>query len=134
MKMHSIVLPILLVFSFSASLASAAFDVPSYVYDIDKLQQAQKDAKAGNRQIVFLYSNKNTDCSLASRASIGIIQRFKDSAVIVYIGRGGWPKVPRIVKEAINSPAAGRFIPKTVVVDSEIRQVVSIIPYKRPGK
>lgn len=134
MKMPSIVLPILFSLTFSASLASAAFDIPSYVYDIEQLQQAKNEAKVGNRQIVFLYSNKNTDCPLASRASIGIIQRFKDSAVIVYIGRGGWAKVPRIVKEAINSPEAGRFIPKTVVVDTEIRQVVSIIPYKRPGK
>jgi hypothetical protein len=132
MKRYSIVLMALLLLAFSPSLALAAFDIPSYVYEIDQLQQARQEAKANDKEIVFLYSNKNTDCPLASKASINIIQRFKDSAVIVYICREGWARVPRIVREAINSPEAGRFIPKTVVVDSSMREVVSIIPYERP--
>jgi hypothetical protein len=134
MKRYSIVLMGLLVLTFSASLASAAFDIPSHIYRIDQLQQAKEKAKAEDKQIVFLYSNENTDCPLASRASINIIQRYEHSAVIVYIGREGWANVPRIVKKAINSPEAGRFIPKTVVVDSGMTEVVSIIPYERPGK
>jgi hypothetical protein len=134
MKRYSIILKVLLVLTFSASLASAAFDIPGYVYGIDQLQQAKEEAKADDRQIVFLFSNKDTDCPLASRASISIIQRFKDSAVIVYICKEGWAKVPRIVREAIKSPEAGKFIPKTVVVNSGITDVVSIIPYQRPGK
>jgi hypothetical protein len=134
MKRYSIFLIALLVLEFSASMALAAFDVPDYVYQIDQLQQARQEAKADGKQIVFLYSNQNTDCPLASKASINIIQRFKDSAVIVYICREGWARVPRIVREAINSPEAGRFIPKTVVVDSSMKEVVSIIPYERPRK
>jgi hypothetical protein len=134
MKRYSIVSIILSVLTSSASFTSAAFDIPSYVYTIDQLQQAKEDAKAGDKQIVFLYSNKDTTCALASRASTNIIQRFKDSAVIVYFCKDGWAKVPRIVREAINSPEAGRFIPTTVVVDSGMTEVVSIIPYERPGK
>jgi hypothetical protein len=125
---------VLLALAFSASLASAAFDIPSYVYEIDQLQRAKEEAKADDKQLVFLYSNKDTDCPLATKASTNIIKRFRDSAVIVYIGKQGWAKIPRIVKDAINSPEAGKFIPKTVVVDSGIREVVSIIPYERPGK
>jgi hypothetical protein len=43
-------------------------------------------------------------------------------------------KGSRIVREAIKSPEAGKFIPKTVVVDSDIPEVVSIIPYERAGE
>ena len=134
MKRYSIVLIVLLVLTFSASLASAAFDIPSHVYRLDQLQQAKEEAKADDKQIVFLYSNEHTHCSLASRASISIMQRFKRSAVIVYIYKAEWAKVPRIVREAIKSPEAGKFIPKTIVVDSDITEVVSIIPYERAGE
>jgi hypothetical protein len=134
MKRYSIALMVLLVLTFSALLASAGFDIPSHVYRIDQLQQAKEEAKVDNKQMVFLYSNENTDCPLASRTSISIMQRFKHSAVIVYICREVWAKVPRIVGEAINSREAGKFIPITVVVDSGITKVVSIIPYERAGK
>jgi len=134
MKRYSSVLMVLLVLMFSVSLALAAFDIPGHVYRIDQLQQAKDEAKADDKQIVFLYSNEGTDCSLASKASISIMERFRHSAVIVYIGKERWAKVPRIVREAIKSTEAGRFIPKTVIVNSGITEVVSIIPYKRPGK
>ncbi len=131
MKRYSIVLLGLLAFTFITSSASAAFIIPSYVYRIDQLQQAREEAQADNKQIVFLYSNKDTDCSLATRASINIMQRFKGSAVVVYICKDEWAKIPRIVREAIKSMEAGKYIPKTVVVDQDIAEVISIIPYER---
>ncbi len=134
MKRYSIILMVLLVLTLSASFASATFDIPSHVYRVDQLQQAKEEAQTDDKQIVFLYSDEHTKCSLASRASIRIMQRFKLSAVIVYICKDGWAKVPRIVREAIKSPEAGKFIPKTVVVDSSITEVVSIVPYERAGE
>lgn len=132
MKKYSIFLMVLLILTFSDSWALAAFDIPSHVYRIDQLPQAQEAAQANNKQIVFLYSNKHTDCPLASQASINIFKRFKHSAVIVYFCKKEWAKVPHIVRKAMNSPAAGKFIPTTVVVDARITKVISIIPYKRP--
>ena len=132
MKKYNGILTSLIVMALIASSALAAFDIPSYVYRIDQLQQAIEKAKAENKQIVFLYSNANTDCPLASRASIKIMERFKSSAVIVYAGREDWEKIPRIVKHAINSPEAGKYIPKTIVVDFDITSIVAIIPYERP--
>ncbi len=133
MKKYSIVLLVPLVATFTASLASAAFRIPGHVYRIDQLQQAKEEAQADDKQIVFLYSNENTTCSLCTRASINIMQRFERRAVIVYFGKEGWAKVPRIVRDAITSPEAGKFIPKTVVVDPGITEVVSIIPYEKAG-
>jgi hypothetical protein len=134
MKRYNFVLMILLAVTFYASSTSAAFDIPSYVYRIDQLQQARERAKTEEKQIVFLYSNEHTTCPLATRASISIMQRFEHSALIVYICPEDWAKIPPIVREAINSPEAGKFIPMTVVVDSGITKVVSIIPYEEAGR
>jgi hypothetical protein len=59
------------------------------------------------------------------------MQRFKNNSVIVYFGKEELAKAPQIVRHAINSPAAGRIIPITVVVDTSIKEVVSVIPYQR---
>ena len=59
------------------------------------------------------------------------MQRFKNNSVIVYFGKENWAKAPQIVREAINSPAAGIIIPIAVVVDSNIMKVVSVIPYQQ---
>ena len=131
MKRYNIVLLTLLVLTFSGSLSWAAFEIPKYVYRIDQLQQAKDQAKADKKQIVFLFSDERTNCLPSSKASIGIMQRFKNNSVIVYFGKENWAKAPQIVRHAINSPAAGRIIPITVVVDTSIKEVVSVIPYQR---
>jgi len=131
MKRYNIVLMTLLVLTFSVSLSSAAFDIPSYVYRIDQLQQAKDKAKADKKQIVFLFSDEHTNCPPSSRASISIMQRFKNNSVIIYFGKEKWAKAPQIVRDAINSPAAGIIIPITVVVDTSIKKVVSVIPYQQ---
>jgi hypothetical protein len=131
MKKYNIVLMILLVLTFCVTLSSAAFDIPRYVYRIDQLQQAKDKAKADKKQIVFLFSDERTNCLPSSKASISIMQRFKNNSVIVYFGKENWAKAPQIVREAINSPAAGVIIPITVVVDTSITKVVSVIPYQQ---
>lgn len=116
------------------STCIGAFDIPPGVYRIDQLEQAAKDAASHNKQIVFLYSDEKTTCPLCARASTAIMDKFKLNSVIVYFDKGGWQKVPRVVKEAINSPASGKYIPKTIVVNTDMTEVVSIIPYVRVGK
>jgi hypothetical protein len=131
MKKYNIVLTTLLVLTFSISLSSVAFDIPKYVYRIDQLQMAKDKAKADKKQVVFLFSDERTNCPPSSKASIGIMQRFKNNSVIVYFGKENWAKAPQIVREAINSPAAGIIIPIAVVVNTSIQKVVSIIPYQQ---
>jgi hypothetical protein len=116
----------------------AAFDLPSYVFRIDQLGEAQNKAKSNNAPIVFLYSDENTDCELATAASLDVIQEFKDSCVIIYVTSGkdknAWTKIPKIVRTAIRSPEAGRFIPKSIIVNPGITKVISVIPYTRDSK
>ncbi|MBU0992145.1 MAG: hypothetical protein KJ737_06590 [Proteobacteria bacterium] len=132
MRLYRIIHLSVLILIFSVSFAIASFEIPAYVYTIDQLNVAQEKARIYDSQIVFLYSNKDTKCPLATNASKNILGQFRDNAVIVYICSEDWAKVPQIVRKAIKSPQAGRFIPKTIVVNSDITQVVSIIPYKRP--
>jgi hypothetical protein len=131
MKKIKFVLMTLLVLTFSGLLSSEAFDMPKEVYRIDQLQQAKDRAKADKKQIVFIFSDERTNCLASSKASIGMMQRFKKSSVIVYFGKENWATAPQIVREAINSPAAGVIIPITVVVDTSIKKVISIIPYQQ---
>jgi hypothetical protein len=131
MKKYNILLMTLLVLTFCVTLSSAAFDIPGYVYRIDQLQQAKEKATADKKQIVFLFSDERTSCLPSSKASIGLMQRFKNNSVIVYFGKENWAKAPQIVRDAINSPAAGVIIPITVVVDTSIKKVVSVIPYQQ---
>ncbi|MBI5101370.1 MAG: hypothetical protein HZB33_06000 [Nitrospirae bacterium] len=108
--------------------------LPSYVYRIDQLGAAQGQAKTRKSPIAFLYTDEYTDCSLAIAASLDVLREFKDGIVIIYISSEDddtWARLPRIVRNALNSDEAGRFIPKTVVVNSEINKVISIIPYMR---
>jgi hypothetical protein len=116
------------------SMGLGAFDVPTGVYRIDQMEQATKDAASHNKQIVFLYSDEKTTCPLCARASTAIMDKFKLNSVIVYFDKGGWQKVPQIVREAINSPASGKYIPKTIVVNASMTEVVSIIPYETVRK
>ena len=111
----------------------AAFQLPPHVYRMNRLGEAKKRAESTNAAIIFLYTDEYTDCSLATAASLAVLQEFKDSAVIVYAsskdGKNTWRKLPGIVRGAIKSPDAGEYIPIAVVVNSEITGVIAIIPY-----
>lgn len=112
-----------------------AFTIPPYVYRVEELEAAMNKAKASREPIAFLYTNENTSCGLATAASLDVIGEFKDGMVIVYVSSANedndWARVPRIVKNALISSEAGRFIPKTVVVNPEVTRVISIIPYTK---
>jgi len=54
--------------------------------------------------------------------------------IIIYAYRPDWSQIPPLVRQAISSPQSGQYIPKTVIVDSTITQVIAIVPYTRsPG-
>jgi hypothetical protein len=66
---------------------------------------------------------------------LDVIQGLRDDSVIVYAtskrDADAWAKIPKIVRRAINSPQAGKYIPITVIVDSEIERLICIVPYSR---
>ena len=121
---------LLLTFS-SSSLVLASFSIPSYVYKVSQLNSARSVAKKTNKPIAFVYSNKKTDCGLATAASKDLFKGLKNYSVVVYAERKDWNKLPHAVQNSINSPEAGKFIPKTIVVDSGCRNMICVIPYAK---
>lgn len=119
---------LLLAFS-TSSFVQAAFNLPRYVYKVNQLNTAQKHAKSSNKPIAFIYSDKNTDCGLATSASKDLFQGLKNYCVVVYVEHKDWNKLPNIVRSGINSPESGKYIPKTIVVTSSLKGVICIIPY-----
>jgi hypothetical protein len=55
----------------------------------------------------------------------------KSNTIIIYVYRPDWSKIPRLVRQAISSHQSGKYIPKTVIVDPKITQVIAIVPYTR---
>jgi len=122
---------LLLTYPIVVSSADAGFAVPSYVYRADQLSSAEAQAAADNKPITILYSDKNTDCGLASAASSDIIRELKNLSIIVYVEHDDWETLPSIVTEAISSDEAGRYIPRTVVFNSDLSEIICFIPYAR---
>ena len=123
------------VFVLSVTPSFAEFSIPHYVYGIDGIDQAKRMAIMYGHPIAFVYTNKDTSCGLAASASIDAFKELRKVATIIYACSGkeqnDWIHIPKIVKQAINSPDSGRFIPKTIIVDSDLSKVILMIPYER---
>lgn len=57
---------------------------------------------------------------------------FGKAGIVIYAAS---PKdresLPDVVREAVFSPDAGKYIPRTVVVNPDISEVIAIVPYAR---
>ncbi|MBE0598269.1 MAG: hypothetical protein IH614_13460 [Desulfuromonadales bacterium] len=119
-----------LLFTFSSALAG--FDIPSGVYRIGQLDEALDHAEMYGRPITFVYANKRTDCGLAAAAARDLFKQLGERTVLIYLESGeDWGEVPALVKKALKSEAAGRFIPRAVIVDQNLSEVIQIIPYAK---
>ncbi len=111
-----------------ASAVFAGFTLPGEVYRIGSLRDVEKKARSMNAPIVFVYSDENSSCGLAREATLDVVRELKGKALIVYVARND-SGIPGNVIKAMNSPAAGKFIPKTVAVNPRTGKVETIIPY-----
>lgn len=115
--------------AFRATVSFAGFSLPPEVYRMGSLKDVRAKAVSMNVPIVFVYSNENSSCGLARTATLDVVRELRDHALIVYVSRDDWASIPANVTKAMNSPAAGRFIPKTVVTNPGTDRVEMIIPY-----
>jgi hypothetical protein len=110
-------------------ISVAGFSLPPEVYRIGSLKEAEARATSTNVPIVFVYSDENTRCGLARTATLDVMGELKGSALVVYVSKNDSAGIPQNVIKAMNSPAAGKFIPKTVAVNPKTGKVEMIIPY-----
>jgi len=112
-----------------AAACLAGFSLPPEVYRMGSLKEVQEKAKSANVPMVFIYSNENSACGLAKTATLDVAQELKGAALIIYVSKNDSASIPRDVIKAMNSPAAGKFIPKSVVVNPRTNRIEMIIPY-----
>ncbi|HBA85274.1 MAG TPA: hypothetical protein DCZ95_14395 [Verrucomicrobia bacterium] len=110
--------------------ASAGFRLTKSIYRVQNLQAAQDEARAKNRAICLLYTDADSKCGLATQAALDVIDAMDSKTVVVYVNsnnEGGF--IPSFVQEALKSPDSGQFIPKTIVVDADLKEIIAMIPY-----
>jgi len=130
--MTKISLVIMLLTFTTSSFVQASFNIPSHVFTMSQLKTAQKVAKNNKKPIAFILSDKNTDCGLATAASKDIFNGLKNHSIIVYVQSGkDWDKLPAIVKSGMSSSESGKYIPKTIVVNSSLKNIICILPYAK---
>lgn len=115
-----------------AAVAADGFRVPGTVFRMDELAQAQARAREKDKPIAFLYSDERTGCGLCVRASVQMIDELKMRCVLVYVdSRQNFTGYPPRVAEALRAPEGGQTIPKTIVMDADLDQVLLYVPYAR---
>jgi hypothetical protein len=109
---------------------SAGFKITKSIYRAQHLQEAQDEARAKNRAICILYTDADSTCGLATQAALDAIDALDGKTVIVYVNSNNEQGfIPPVVQKALDSPESGKFIPKTVVVDVDLNEVIALIPY-----
>jgi hypothetical protein len=113
-----------------AATACADLALPKSVYRIQQLEDAQSEARKKNRPLCFLYTDVYSKCGLAVAAANDVIDALKSRTVIVYVSSSSEGRfLPPVVDTARKSPESGEFIPKTFIVDADLRETIAIVPY-----
>ena len=111
-----------------SSPVRADFEMPKHVYRMNELEKAKAEAAAKGEPLAIIYTTEKTTCGLNRSASLNAADRLKNKTVVVY-AEWGDKMLPDVVREALTSPEAGKFIPRTVLVDAKMEKVLALIPY-----
>ncbi len=110
--------------------ARADFRMPENVYRMDRVEEAKTAAKLNGRAITIIFTREKTSCSLCKTASLKAAATLGVKSVVVYANADNeWSKLPAAAQNALNSPEAGRFVPKVIIIDPEMTRVFAIVPY-----
>ncbi|MGR0482893.1 MAG: hypothetical protein ACTFAL_16245 [Candidatus Electronema sp. V4] len=129
---HTIAALLLTSTFFSSALAK--FDLPDYVYPASQLNEAQEKAKISKKALAFVGTDKETTCPIATAASLEVFNGLKDSSVVVYVEQGELDNLPKIASEALDSEAAGKYIPKTAVVSADLSKLILVLSDAEPAQ
>jgi uncharacterized tellurite resistance protein B-like protein/ribosomal protein S27AE len=104
------------------------------VYQISELPQAQAKARAQRKPIMFVYSRRQSNCSLTRQANFYLIEKMHTRAVIVFaeVGDSDWAGLPCFVQKEFTE--IGSYIPRAVFVNSHMKDIVASIPHTKDSK
>ena len=111
-------------------MARADFTMPDNAYRMPRLEEAKAEAKLNGRAITIIFTHEKTSCGLCKAASLKAAETLGKATVVVYANADNeWHLLPTSVQMALDSPEAGRFVPKVVILDPELNTVFAIVPY-----
>lgn len=122
MKKYLALLFVLLVGSGQAEIR-----FPSSSFEVSALSEAKEAAAKKKQPIAFVYTDKNTTCSLCQGATASILQEFRTSAVIVYVK--DLKGAPRNVAKVLSSK--GKYIPKVALFDADLSKDFGLVTYEQ---
>lgn len=113
-----------------ATGGQAQFKMPKKVYRIDELEKAKADAESKGKPITVIYTDETSSCGLCAAASLGAADKLNSKTIILYASaRADGPRLPYAIQQALRSPEAGGYIPKTVIADATLTHVLAYVPY-----
>jgi hypothetical protein len=125
-KMFTVCISLLLI----ATGGQAQFKMPKKVYRIDELEKAKAEAESKGKPITVIYTDEATSCGLCAAASLGAADKLDSKTIILYANaRADGPKLPNAILQALRSPEAGKYIPKTIIADATLTEVLAYVPY-----
>lgn len=125
-RIHVVCLCLLVV----AVEAMADFKMPKKVYRMDRLEEAKAEAESKGQAVTIIFTHENTSCGLCVAASLNAAETLGRKTVVVYADCGTeWDKLPTAAQKALRAPEAGRFVPKTVILDAALTNVLALVPY-----
>jgi len=121
-----------LCFLFVVVEVKAEFKMPKSVYRMSQIEEAKAEAVSKGKPVSFIYTHEKTTCGLCEASSLNAANELKRKTVVVYADADTESdQLPDAVQAALRTPEAGRFVPKIVIVDSEMTNVLAVVPYAR---
>lgn len=127
------IIPVTAIVLLGAALAAfGSFEFSPRVYRWEDIDKAYDEARQKRKPITFIYTRESSSCGLCRYASLNAAEVLKQRTVTVYVDTNtDFSRLPKVLQRALQSEAAGTFIPKTVVVSPDGSEVLAIVPYAR---
>lgn len=107
-------------------LLEGRFKFPRGTFHADFLPEAQAKARAENKPVALLYTDKDTSCGLCNSAAGTMVAAFRSRAVLVYVR--DLRSLPRHVAKELS--ARGQYIPKLALFDADLANSYGLVTYE----
>lgn len=100
---------------------------PNSVHELADLSKATEQAKASNKPLAFIVTNKATSCGICISATQTAMRELKSKTELVYV-KSGSSAMPESVKTGMRQ-ASGKYMPTVVVTDAAASKVIASFGY-----
>lgn len=102
-------------------------NLPKEVYRAKEIEQAKAEAIKKRKAVTFVQTDIYTPYSGSAGASERIFNLLKKKTILVLADE--WGYIPGVAQRGLSSSKTGVFIPKTVITDPHMTNLIAVIPY-----